>query len=377
MNPRFSHLKKGQCEKGFSLIEFIGVLVILSLIAAAAGPTFIKRVDYAAKTAEKEALASFTNALVTGCIANIAIPGASNMPTTIAQAMNCNVSQVTVNPRGFSRLFIVDPAVVISGNTINSSPPALPYSQGAAGISGLPTNVRMVMLSTIARALPAITPSASEFDGIWNAADDTIPAVLSSWGGRGEDLQIQRVDFTRLFQKVVLKNIDPVLTNAPSPNPNLGYYQFETYGVVYVQPNSQFSAYYFDGTLLTLYVAGGVTPDTRQIVHTDISFVYQNHKWSRRLQGSDDSVGGFGDLASEFLKPPAPTNPKFAATQQAVLNLMYSFLWTYDNWAYGNSNAVPSIPIYQSGSAVANYPSWSLVNEAQTHLADFTNNLIQ
>src|SRR3954470_17169118 len=84
---------------GFSLIEFIGVLTILALIAAAAGPTFIKRIDYAAKTSEKDVLTSLTNALVTGCLANNVIPVATNMPTTIAQALNCNASQVLTNAR--------------------------------------------------------------------------------------------------------------------------------------------------------------------------------------------------------------------------------------------------------------------------------------
>jgi prepilin-type N-terminal cleavage/methylation domain-containing protein len=354
--------------RGFSLIEFIGVLTILALIAAAAGPTLIKRVDYAAKTAEKDVLTSLTNALVTGCLANNVIPAAANMPATIAQALNSNSSQVLTNARGFARLFISDPNLSISGA-------GLPYTQGAAGASTLPSNARAVVISTIAKALPAIAPNAAQFAEIWNAPADTIPGVLSSWGGRGEDLQIERVNFLPMFCKVLLKNVDSG-TNAV---PNRAHYQLQDYGIVYVQPGQQFSAYYLDGTLLTLYRSGGTTTDgdTREIVHSDISFLYQNHKWSRRLSGSDDVVGGFGELASDFLKPPAPIDPKFAATQQAVLNLLYSFLWNYDNWAYGDTNAVPIVLPYETGSGVANYPSYSLLKESQVNLINFTGNLIQ
>src|SRR3569832_256589 len=175
-------MKERHSEKGFSLIEFIGVLTILAIIAAAGGPTFIKRVDYAARTSEKEALRSFTNALVTGCLANKAIPADANMPATIAQALNCNVSLVTNNTRNFGRLFISDPSLSISGA-------GLPYTQGAAGTATIPSNARVVIISTIAKSLPTIAPSASEFAEIWNAPDQTIPPVLASWGGRGEDLQ--------------------------------------------------------------------------------------------------------------------------------------------------------------------------------------------
>src|SRR3954470_11674470 len=100
---------------GFSLIEFIGVLTILAVIAAAAGPTFIKRIDYAARTAEKDVLTSLTNALVTGCLANLTITNDAFMPDTIAQVLNCNVSQVTNNARGFRRLFVSDPLRSYSG----------------------------------------------------------------------------------------------------------------------------------------------------------------------------------------------------------------------------------------------------------------------
>jgi prepilin-type N-terminal cleavage/methylation domain-containing protein len=364
-------------KEAFSLIELIGVMAILAILAAAAGPTLIKRVDYAAKTKEKEVLMSLTNALVKGCLANTAIPAAASMPATIAQVLNCNAAQVTVNARGFSRLIIVDPAISIGGAPTNL--------QTSAGISSRPSNARVVILSTIAKSLPTITPDATEFAEIWNTAADSIPSVLSSWGGRGEDLLIERVNFAPLFHKLLLKNVDP---NPPNDKPNQGWYSLQDDGGVYVVPQDQFSAYYMDGTLLTLYRSNGTSSDTREILHSDISFLYQKHKWTRRLEGSDEVVGTFGELASDFVKPPAPVDPEFGATQQAVLNLLYSFLTSYGNWAYGDTSTVtnkaglvisPSVPPYAGGGSGSggNYPGWAVLNEAQVNLNNFTFNLIK
>jgi prepilin-type N-terminal cleavage/methylation domain-containing protein len=366
-------------KEAFSLIELIGVMAILAVLAAAAGPTFIKRIDYAAKTEEKKTLTTLTNALVAGCLANKQITNAANMPYVIAQVLNCSLAQVTVNARGFTRLIITDPALSISGA-------GLPYAQGTAGASTPPSNGRAVIVSTIAKALPAITPDAAEFAEIWNTAADAIPSVLSSWGGRGEDLIIERVNFAPMFCKLLLKNVDP----SPDAIPNRGYYSLQDYGIVYVGPTNQFSAYYMDGTLLTLYRSGGAYADrdTREILHADISFLYQKHKWSRRLEGSDEVIGTFGELASDFVKPPAPVDPEFGATQQSVLNLLYGFLTAYGNWAYGDTSTVtnksgavisPSVPPYAGGGSGSggNYPGWAVLDEARVNLNNFTVNLIK
>jgi prepilin-type N-terminal cleavage/methylation domain-containing protein len=383
MNFTFIQSKKraGGAE-GFSLIELIGVMAILALIAAAAGPTLIKRMDYEAKTQEKKVLQSLTNALVTGCLSSNQIPNAANVPKAIAKVLNCNESQVTSNARGFTRLIITDPAINVRGTAW-----PLPYTQSdnAAGISAPPSNARMVIISTIAKALPTITPDATEFAEIWNAAENTIPSVLSAWGGRGEDLLIERVNFAPLFFKVLLKNVDP---NPPAAIPNLGFYSLQDYGIVSVLPQNQFVGYYLDGTLLTLYRSNGTSADTREILHCDISFLYQRHKWSRRLEGSDEVVGTFGELASDFVKPPAPPDPEFGATQQSVLNLLYSFLTAYGSWAYGDTSTVtnksgavtsPSVPPYAGGGSGSggNYPGWAVLSEAQVNLNNFTVNLIK
>jgi type II secretory pathway pseudopilin PulG len=371
-----SMLNESPSERAFSLIELIGVLAIFAFLAAAAVPTFIRHIDHEAKLAEAKRLGSFTNALVQNIIKSNEMVTAPDFPIVIGSFAGISSTEAGSNARGFPRLYLTDPALSINGGS-------LPYVQTGNGAAGRPANARAVIISTIAKALPVITPDATEFAAIWNAPEDTIPTPLSSWGGRGEDLLIQRVDFGPLFHELMLVNVDPL----PDAIPNRGYYSINDASATYVVPDhGQFVRYFLPGTITYFYRADGSTLDTRDIIDSDMSFVYRNHKWGRRLTGSDDSTGGFGALASEFLKPPAPPNAKFAATQQAVVNLCYGFLWNFGNWAYGDTNmvsdknGVTNVAVAPYGgtnqASGEQFPFYSLAEEAQVKLDDFSRNLI-
>jgi hypothetical protein len=187
------------------------------------------------------------------------------------------------------------------------------------------------------------------------------------------------VEFAPLFHKVVLGNVDPL----PDAVPNRGYFAVQNYAANWVQPESRVTAYYIEGTVLSFYRSNGTAVDTSEILRHEMSFVYRRSKWGRRLGGSDESVGDFGELVSEFLEGPPPTEPKFAATQQAVINEVYSFLWTFSVWAVGDPSTVytasgtpitPAVPPF--AGTTPNFPAFARAVEAQVHTADFTNNLI-
>jgi prepilin-type N-terminal cleavage/methylation domain-containing protein len=358
--------------KAFSLIEMVGVLAIISLLAAAAAPTFIKRIDHDFRTSEKLVTRKLAEGLRENCIRNGRVPAVPDWPAAIASNLDLNVSQVLANSRKHTRRFLADPAFSINGS-------ALPYVQGTSGSLSAPVNARGIILSTAAVPLPSLTGiSGTDFTNIWVTADGTKPAALSSWGGRAEDLIIERIDLAPIFHKVVLVNVDPL----PDDLPNRGYYALSTNAATWHPPESFLTLYVIQDTVLSFYRANGTSVDISEILKNDMSFVYRRSKWGRRLGGSDESIGDFGELVSEFMEGPPPAAPKFAATQQAVINEVYSFLWAYAVWANGDANTVYTAsgtaitPAVMPFGSAPNFPNFLRADEARTHMVDFTNSLI-
>ena len=75
-------------QGGFSVIELVGVLAIISLIAAAAAPAFIKRVDHDFRTAEQQKLKKLGEGLRASCIRNQQILASGNWAATIASNLD-------------------------------------------------------------------------------------------------------------------------------------------------------------------------------------------------------------------------------------------------------------------------------------------------
>src|SRR5438046_10367076 len=111
---------------------------------------------------------------------------------------------------------------------------------------------------------------------------------------------------------------------------------------MYVPPSGgQVSTYVLHGTALNLYAAHDPNNlQLRIIVNRDESFVYKNDRWSHGLTQDQQNLNlnpeTFGDWVSQFLSAPPPPNPKFAATQRAIVDEFYNYLWSYWSWADQN-----------------------------------------
>jgi prepilin-type N-terminal cleavage/methylation domain-containing protein len=343
-------------RRAFTIIEMVGVLAIIAIIAAALAPNIIKRIDRAAWQRETSDLNTMANALVQTVLSDKVIPGIAGMSNAIARYSDLAVNQVARTPRGFSRVFMVDPNSNIT----------IPYSQLSNGLVNPPVNARMMILSTIARTLPII--ASSSFDNIWSTPDGRIPSTLSSWGGKGEDLCVQRVELGRLFHKVLLVALDRQF---------LGYYSLETWPSNYVSvvPGPQTTTMYvLDGTALNLYW-GSPNPslEVRVLITQDESFVYQNNRWARSLSNDENTTVlpryGFGWWVREFFDTPDPPSPDFDATKQAVVDLFYSYMVSYWSWA---SEGFPGGTL-----SSAQNPFFKTVKDNQAQLDAFSGNLIR
>src|SRR5256885_14475239 len=89
------------CCAGRSLIEMIAVMAILVILAAAATPVVIRRIDQAARTREINDLDAIGKALTFQILRSNTIPGATTWATNAASWMGLPVSAINQNPRRY------------------------------------------------------------------------------------------------------------------------------------------------------------------------------------------------------------------------------------------------------------------------------------
>ena len=334
--------------RAFSLIELLGVLAVMAILAAAILPNIIRRVDRATWERETSDLKAMADGLVKTILRDKQIANQAGLPTAIAKYLDLSLDQVTTTPRRFTRRFLVDPNLKVNGKI----PSTLPYNQGSSGSAGQ-TSARIMILSAIAG--PEVSTITESFSTIWNTPDGSKP---SSWTGKGEDLCIQRVELGGLFHKLSLLNVD---TNST----HLAYFKLETNATVFVPTSGgQANIYLLHGTALNLYSLHDTNSlQKRVIVNQDESFVFQNDRWGQGLTQDQPDLtltpGSFGDWVSRFLSADAPPSGlvKFGSTQRAVVDEFYNYMWDYWSWGEqsfttytGETSASPQNPFFRAAS---------------------------
>ncbi len=232
MNRPAPHSVPRAAAAAFTLIEMIGVLAIMAILASVLVPNVLRSMDRAAVRAEIATLAALgeqtkLHLRVNGAPPNPAAPDLTNPATLPTRASWCRdlgtlgdlaPYDIAVNKRALARVYLVDPSAT-------PTPRVMLLSSMRAGL-GLPAN-------------PLTSP---QFDAIWNTADHDIPpdtswAGWSAWRTRDaansyfvyrEYLLIERVDLRAIYHSELttfvfrLNNRDAAVTVSFDYTPPFG-----------------------------------------------------------------------------------------------------------------------------------------------------------
>lgn len=264
---------------GFSLIEMVGVIAIMAIIAALITPNLARRISQSNGDKEDQALDIIGDGLIRSVRATQTIPGANSWVTNVAAQVGLSANDIRyVNPAdtASARVYLIHPLFVPT----NASTADPLWSQSASGASSV-TNARLLILSSHKSnlALPVSSGRASSttvFDNIWNwNYDPSTKAPPSGWSGswtdNGEYLHVQRVNLASLFQMATFNNAHHG-TNYP-------YFQIGSSSAAAMTSTNVVSAYFLDGTIIRLYYTNGSTLQMTHTLGDGVNFIYESSRW--------------------------------------------------------------------------------------------------
>jgi len=325
---RFEHSTLWTCRKfcgqrrAFTVIEMIGVLTVIALLAAAVIPNLIRRLDRQAWEREKSDLQSMADSYTQFILHNKTVTNYAGIPLAIATEMALPLSAITTTPRGWGRAFLVDPGFSLDGNKS--------YVQSPSGLANKPAKTRAMIVSSLAGTLPRNSSDSltdAEFQAIWDTPEGGKPSVApwDTWTGRGEDLLIKKLNLEPLFYQLILDGGNQAQFSIDNGTTN-----FVTLT----------NCYYLDGTILGLYDCSA-NLQTRYLVQRNISFVFEDCAWRGQIQGAgtrtntttSSSSSNFVNRATTFYNTYPNPNAQSGASSISVLVTMYTFMFDYIFWA--------------------------------------------
>ena len=272
--PRLKFQVRTRARRGFSLIELLGVLAIMGVLAALTVPPVIRQLQQARTANEEANLEEVARAIVEGIKATGTIPDPETNATLIGGWANIasNYTAMGINQLLYvfgtnlatqRRVYLSDELMTyFSANSI--SPPFLTPPQGWPA-SSFPLSAQLVVVSSSREDFLLASPTAANISsndfnwlksftktpdsgGLINATNlniiGTIGTSSNRWTSEGQFLQIKTVDLRSLFCLVQLEDSQSpptVFTN------NLGS-GYNGFGPVIVNSNGVAVSVNFMGT---------------------------------------------------------------------------------------------------------------------------------
>lgn len=189
---RRSCLARGR-SRGFTLIEMIGVLTIISTLAAVLVPNIVRTVDDAIGAAESDNLNALAESLESVVLRGKQIPNATGWVAMLTTETSMSTNKISRNERGLLRGYYVDPRFFTAVDT-----PFAPYSQNG-GLANAPNSPRILLVSDLTGNASAAPTTAAAFNAIWNQTGT--PSVVE-----GPRVKIERINLGAWFVPTLIVN---------------------------------------------------------------------------------------------------------------------------------------------------------------------------
>ena len=330
-------------RRGFTLLELVGVLAVMAILAAVLVPVAVKRLDTSAWSTETASLSAMADALKLYIVRSNSIPDQTQWATAISGQLGLAPNQITNTPRNYSRAYLID-----NGGWLGTALASGSWTQPSTG-TAFTGGARLMIVSTVAKALPVSSgkPTTASFSDIWNTALRAKPSTWTTWTGRGEDLVIQRINLDPLFCRVILSPLDSTSSGSFAITNGIVSTTTAVAGV----PSDSWC---LQGSVLSLYNTNnppfGYPPDTKAIVQADCSYVFENSAWRGQLSGLGTNgpflntnaysawvaATNFTAVANQFQTNPVGQPPLSVSFQDSTLEVVgtfYTFMNDYNSWA--------------------------------------------
>jgi len=307
-------------RRGYSLIEVIGVLAIMGILASIALTSVMTRIKLTQRQNETLNLDNLADGLSRSLLRTWSLPSTSTWFAVVVNELALPTNRVALNSAGNARRLLFDPALRIGTNATQ----ALPWTQSWAGATNL-VSPRAILVSSLWDTLPVLAADATTFSNLWNTVPDGVPAGwAASWDARGADIKIKRLDFGLLFRRVVLENEDGLRTAPYSIN--------TTNALTSVPTGERREVFFVLNTPINLHFYPNLASSAtevlgREYLAQETSYVFENGSWGRYLTaGPNWLAGSFGQLAEVFRTASVSGTRAAWATPQSAMEAMYNYL---------------------------------------------------
>ena len=181
--------------RGFTLMEMIGVMAVLAILASVLAPSVFDTIDRAVAEAEERNLQELGDSMVSHILASKSIPrqNRNSWVPALTAYTSYPADRTEFNQRGFRRRLYVDPRFFSTVDTAFAG-----YTQ-TTGLTAFPNSPRMMLVSNVKGNVPGPTNLSADFNAIW---DQTPSAPILE----DQNTKIHRINLRQYFHRVLLTN---------------------------------------------------------------------------------------------------------------------------------------------------------------------------